>query len=186
MMSGRRITTGPAGDRPAAGSRRSRARGWRPAIFLLALLVAATGAEAALRIGSTLPSVRLDRTNGAPVRIPEQFKGKVLLLHFWQIGCTSCRLDMPAMDDLYGRYRRRGLEIVAVNVGQKAEDVKAYAVELGVSFPILVDPTGKSSTHYDAIDVPRTYVIDRNGVIRYRILGSATPETLKRLVLSLL
>lgn len=154
--------------------------------LLLALLAAAYPAEAALRIGSPLPPVTLSETNGAPVRIPESLKGKVLILHFWQIGCSSCKLEMPSMDELYGKYRRKGLEVLAVNVGQKKEAVKAFASELGVSYPILIDPDRKSAALYGVTDVPRTYVIDRSGVVRYRILGGATPEMLKKLTLSLL
>jgi peroxiredoxin len=90
------------------------------------------------------------------------------------------------MDGLYGKYRRKGLEVLAVNVGQKNEAVKAFAAELGVSYPILIDMDGKSAVLYGVTDVPRTYVIDRSGVVRYRILGGATPEMLKKLILSLL
>jgi cytochrome c biogenesis protein CcmG/thiol:disulfide interchange protein DsbE len=158
---------------------------WIP-VLLLTFLTAQGIAGAALRIGDTAPSIALSGVNGAPVRIPESLKGKVVILHFWQIGCSSCKLEMPAMDGLYGKYRRKGLEVLAVNVGQKNEAVKAFAAELGVSYPILIDMDGKSAVLYGVTDVPRTYVIDRSGVVRYRILGGATPEMLKKLILSLL
>jgi cytochrome c biogenesis protein CcmG/thiol:disulfide interchange protein DsbE len=158
---------------------------WLP-VFLLAILTAAGSANAALRIGNTLPPVTLSGIDGAAIRIPETLKGKVVILHFWQIGCSSCKLEMPAMDVLYAKYRRKGLEILAVNVGQKKETVKAFAAELGVSYPILIDMDGKSAALYGVTDIPRTYVIDRSGVVRYRILGGATPEMLKKLILSLL
>ncbi len=118
---------------------------WLP-VLLLAFLAVAGSANAALRIGSTLPPVTLSGIDGAPVRIPESLKGKVVILHFWQIGCSSCKLEMPAMDGLYGKYRRKGLEVLAVNVGQKKETVKAFAAELGVSYPLLIDPDEKSAT----------------------------------------
>lgn len=154
--------------------------------FLLTLLASAGSANAALRIGDTVPSIVLSGVNGAPVRIPESFKGKVTILHFWQIGCSSCKLEMPAMDELYGKYRRKGLEILAVNVGQKKEIVKAFVSELGASYTILVDMDGKSAALYGVKDIPRTYLIDRSGVVRYRILGGTTTEMLKKLILSLL
>ena len=147
----------------------------------LALLTAA-----ALRIGDMAPSITIAGMNGTPVRIPESLKGKVVLLHFWRVGCSSCKLEMPAMDELYGKYRQKGLEVLAVNVGQKKEVVRAFAAELGVAYPLLIDADGKGAALYGVTDVPRTYVIDRSGVVRYRILGSATPETLKKLTLSLL
>ncbi len=154
-------------------------------VLLLALLAAAYPAEAALRIGSVLPSVTLPGVEGAPVRIPESVKGKVVILHFWQIGCSSCKLEMPAMDGLYQKYRRKGLEVLAVNVGQKKEVVRTFAAELRVTYPLLIDADGKGAAVYGVTDVPRTYVIDRNGILRYRILGGATTETLSKLIISL-
>jgi cytochrome c biogenesis protein CcmG, thiol:disulfide interchange protein DsbE len=155
-------------------------------LLLLVLLAMARPADAALRIGDMAPSITLSGVNGASIRILETLKGKVAVLHFWQIGCSSCRLEMPAMDGLYGKYRRKGLEILAINVGQRREVVKTFAAELGVSYPILIDMEGKSTALYGVTDIPRTYVIDRSGVVRYRIFGGATPETLKKLILSLL
>ena len=147
---------------------------------------AARPAEAALRIGGTLPSTVIPGIEGSPVRIPEAVRGKVAVLHFWQIGCSSCKLEMPAMDRLYKRYRDKGLAVFAVNVGQKKETVKGFAAELGVSYPILIDAEGKNAAVYGITDVPRTYILDRGGIVRYRIFGGAAPETLNRLVLSLL
>ncbi|MDX9821785.1 MAG: TlpA disulfide reductase family protein [Syntrophales bacterium] len=165
-------------------------RACRLAIFLLCLglvvWIAARPAEAALRIGSTLPSTVIPGIEGSPVRIPEALRGKVAILHFWQIGCSSCKLEMPSMDRLFRSYREKGLAVFAVNVGQKKEAVKGFAAELGVSYPILIDVEGKNAAVYGVTDVPRTYIIDRRGVVRFRIFGGATRETLKRLVLSLM
>ena len=153
---------------------------------LLVLWAAADVAEASLRIGDALPSISLSGVDGVPVKIPESLRGRVAVLHFWRIGCSSCQLEMPAMDVLYKQNRRKGLEILAVNVGQKKEVVRNFAAELDVSYPLLIDPDEKGARLFGVTDVPRTYVIDRKGIVRYRILGGATPETLKKLVLSLL
>ena len=154
--------------------------------LLFAFPAALYPAEAVMRIGGPVPPVSILGIDGAPVRIPESVKGKVVILHFWRIGCSSCKLEMPAMDELYGKHRRKGLEILAVNVGQKREVVRTFADELGVSYPILIDADGKGARLFGVTDVPRTYMIDRNGIVRYRIIGDATPETLKKLILSLL
>ena len=157
------------------------------AVLLVALVWAAEGsAQTALRIGNPLPSAILPGLTGVPVRIPESVKGSVVLLHFWQVGCSSCKQEMPAIEELYGKYRRKGLEVLAVNIGQSRETVRAFAAEAGVSYPILIDPGRKSAALFGVTDVPRTYLLDRGGAIRYRIMGGATPEMLKKLVLSLL
>ena len=153
--------------------------------FCLILLLMTIPAHAALRIGSVPSSITLPAVNGAPVMFPENVRGKVVILHFWQIGCSSCKLEMPAMDRLYNQYRQRGLEVMAVNIGQTKESVRAFAVELGVSYPLVIDEDKKSASLYGVTDVPRTYVIDRKGVVRYRIFGGASPELLKKLILGL-
>jgi peroxiredoxin len=156
-------------------------------ILMILLLIIAPGVTgAALRIGDMVPSITLTDLNGATVKIPENLRGKVVILHFWQMGCTSCRLEMPAMDGLYRQYKKRGLEILAINVGQRREVVKSFVADLRVSYPILIDGEGETASLYGVTDVPRTYVIDRNGMVRYRILGGTAPEILKKLVLSLL
>jgi peroxiredoxin len=155
-------------------------------LLLMALPYAAGAAEGAPRIGSLLPAAAFQALDGSTVRIPDGIRGKVAILHFWRAGCSSCKLEMPAMDGLYAAYRRRGLEILAVNVGQKPDIVRAFAKELRVSYPLLTDPEGRSAALYGAADVPRTYIVDRAGVVRYRILGGAAPETVRKLVLSLL
>jgi cytochrome c biogenesis protein CcmG, thiol:disulfide interchange protein DsbE len=154
-------------------------------LLLFFLLAFTSPAGAALRIGSSLPSVTLSGITGSAVNISEAIREKVTILHFWQIGCSSCRLEIPAMNDLYVKYRHKGLEVLAVNVGQKRETVKSFADDLGVSYQLLIDTEGKSAVLYGVTDVPRTYIIDRQGIIRYRIFGGASSELLKKLILSL-
>ena len=66
-------------------------------LIILPFLLMITGAaDAAMRIGDMVPAITLTGVQGASVSIPENLKGKVVILHFWQIGCSSCRLEMPA------------------------------------------------------------------------------------------
>lgn len=154
--------------------------------LLLVLLLPVEWALAGPRIGTSLPPVALPGMNGAVVRIPEALRGKVLLLHFWAVGCSSCREEMPALSRLYDSYRGRGLEVLAINVGQAGESVKKFAAELKASYPILLDTAGRSAGLYGVTGVPMTYILDRKGVIRYRIIGGSSPETLKKMITSLL
>jgi peroxiredoxin len=139
-----------------------------------------------LRVGSKPPRVALASLNGSTVRVPDDFRGKVLMLHFWAGGCSSCKEEMPAMEKFYRQYGKKGLVILAVNVGQRKDSVQKLAKEMGISYPVLLDPDQKMAKSYDVVGVPRTYLIDRKGVIRYKILGSASDATLKKQILSLL
>jgi cytochrome c biogenesis protein CcmG, thiol:disulfide interchange protein DsbE len=165
----------------------------RPAsagLFALFLYFSAFGSSTAegapLRVGDTPPRIKLANLNGSAVRIPDDFRGKVIILHFWAGGCSSCKEEMPAMEKLYEKYGRKGLVILAVNVGQRKEVVRQLAKDAGITYPVLLDPDQKMAASYDVVGVPRTYLVDRKGIIRYKILGSASSETLKKQLLSLL
>lgn len=162
-------------------------------LMLIAALLASAGAlqpqaqaRAPLRVGDAPPPIGVADLAGRPLRIPDNVRGKVVLLHFWASGCSSCREEMPAMENLFARYQKKGLVILAVNVGQPSKAVRSFAAGLKVSYPILVDLDNKAAREYEVVGVPKTFILDRNGSIRYKIVGSASMESLTKLVSSLL
>jgi peroxiredoxin len=156
------------------------------AVIASPVLEPAAVAREPLRIGDTPPHVGVADLVGRQQRIPDDVRGKVVLLHFWASGCSSCREEMPAMESLFAKYSKRGLVILAVNVGQRKEAVKAFVEGLKMTYPILLDPDRKMAREYDVVSVPRTFILDRNGLIRYKIVGGASMALLNKLVQSLL
>ena len=152
----------------------------------LILAVCASTACAALRVGSPAPDILLNDLKGAQMSVPDEVRGKVAIIHFWQTGCSSCKEDMPAMDRLYREYQRKGLTIIAVNVGQSREVVREAVSGLGISYPVLVDTGRSSASGYDITGVPRTIIIDRTGIVRFKIIGPAPHAMLKKYLQSLL
>lgn len=159
-------------------------------LALFSPFLVADGARAAagnpLKIGDPPPRITLKDLNGAPVRLPDDYRGKVVILHFWAGGCSSCKEEMPAMETLHSSYGRKGLVILAVNVGQRQDTVRGLVRGLGITYPVLLDSDKEMAMKYGVVGVPRTYLVDRNGIIRYRIIGAASAEMLKKQVLSLL
>jgi cytochrome c biogenesis protein CcmG, thiol:disulfide interchange protein DsbE len=181
-------------ERPRRGSGRL-ARLLRPIGTLLAALVLTATylavapvalARAPLRVGEAPPRVNLADLGGHALRFPDDLKGKVVILHFWSGGCSSCREEMPAMESLQTRYGKRGLVILAVNVGQRRDEVKSFVAGMKVTYPIFLDQDTKTAREYEVVGVPKTFILDRNGMIRYKIVGSASTESLNKLVHSLL
>ncbi|MBC8018419.1 MAG: TlpA family protein disulfide reductase [Verrucomicrobia bacterium] len=155
-------------------------------VMVSLLLAPAVSAKVPLRTGDAPPQVSLEDLGGRSLRIPDDVRGKVVILHFWASGCSSCREEMPAMESLIARYGKRGLTILAINVGQRKDTVKAFVEGLKVSYPILLDPYKNMAREYGVADMPRTCILDRNGLIRYKIIGGASKESLNKLVHSLL
>jgi peroxiredoxin len=90
-------------------------------------------------------------------------RGKVVLINFWASWCQECRPEMPVLQGLHRELAARGLVIVGINAREDARAVARYAEELGVTFPLVLDPAGKINGLYGVIGLPTTFVVARDG-----------------------
>lgn len=142
---------------------------------------------APLRIGSPVPEVSLPALAGGTVRIPADLQGKVAVIHFWSTGCSStCRDELGALESLFASYRGRGVVVAAVAVGQKPGEVREFLKGGRTTYPVALDQDRKAALTYDTVDLPRTFILDRKGLIRYKVVGGASEGTLRKMILSLL
>ena len=142
--------------------------------------------EAAVRVGDTPSKVTLSDLKGNSVVLPSDFKGKVALIHFWASWCTTCRGEMTALESVYGKYGRRGVVPCSISVGESREAVVSYLKNMTISYPVLFDPSSSTVKKFSISGVPTYYVLDRECVIRCRILGEANKEGLDRIIRTLL
>jgi cytochrome c biogenesis protein CcmG, thiol:disulfide interchange protein DsbE len=103
--------------------------------------------------------------------------GKVWLLNVWASWCVACREEHPVLVE----FSKRGLvPIYGLNYKDKREDGLGWLKEFGNPYTdSLSDPDGRIGIDYGVYGVPETFVIDRQGVIRYKQIGPITPEVLK-------
>jgi peroxiredoxin len=90
-------------------------------------------------------------------------KGKVVLLNFWATWCLECRPEMPAFERLHREFSAQGLAVVGINAREETSTIRKYAKELGLTFPLISDPTGKINSTYGVIGLPTTFLIGRSG-----------------------
>ena len=100
-------------------------------------------------------------------------RGKVVLLNIWATWCAPCRQEIPVLEALHGRHRAEGLEVVGVSVDAAGEEqkVRDFAKEWAMSYPLWHDPEERVSTLYLAVGVPASYLIDREGILRWKHIG---------------
>lgn len=120
------------------------------------------------------------------------FRGKVVFLNFWASFCQPCRQEMPSMERLVREYQNQGMEMVAVSLDPKQQDIQKF---MGQFLPgqhsamtVLWDSNGDVSHAYGTDLIPETYIIDRNGRIVARFVNSydwTRPEA-KQLIEALL
>lgn len=119
------------------------------------------------------PDFSLPDLNGETHTLSE-YRGKVVFLNLWTTWCPPCRLEMPAMERLYRRLRDRDFVMLAVSADEAGKKVVApFAEDLGLTFPILLDPDGSLSPRYGVTGYPETFVIDREGKVVNHTIGPA-------------
>ena len=161
----------------------SLAFGW----LLPALMLFVAGVlQAAPRSGDILPKVTITDLKGANVTIPDAFKGKVAVIHFFATWCAYCPKEVAALGSLVRKYEGKGVIACSVDVGESRNEVVSFALEQRVSYPLLLDPSSSAAKQYGVTGIPTTYILDRSGVVRFKILGEITVEGLDRIVRTLL
>ena len=90
-------------------------------------------------------------------------QGKVVLLNFWATWCLECRPEMPMFERLHREFSAQGLAVVGINARERTSTIREYGRELGLTFPLIADPTGKINSAYGVIGLPTTFLIDRSG-----------------------
>jgi peroxiredoxin len=128
-------------------------------------------APAAPELGRPAPDFTLPDLAGKPVRLTAFQGKKVVLINFWATWCPPCREEMPTLERI-ARARRDALEVLGVNIdsGGPAK-VRAFVRELGISFPILLDPDLAVGKLYRLRGLPSSFVVDREGIVRFREIG---------------
>jgi len=109
----------------------------------------------------------LDRDNG-PFVAAERYRGKVVVLDFWAAWCKECRDTIPQVTRLAEAFANDGLLVVGVNEGEPAADVMTSARDLGIAYPIALDPELAFADRMGAQSLPMLVVIDRSGAVVHR------------------
>ena len=145
-----------------------------------------TGQMQSKLLGQPAAPWQLKDLEGKPVSSAD-YKGKVVVLNFWATWCLPCRREIPDFIALQKEYGDRGLVFVGVALDDEGVSVvKPFAKEAGINYPLVIgDETVVKA--YEGVEVyPTTYVINRNGTIVSRHLGSLTKAEMEQEIKPLL
>jgi len=154
------------------------------ALLIAFFLLSGSGNAGVVRVGEAAPDFSLRDLSGTAVSLAGK-KGNVVLLYFWA-ECAACQRQLPGLESVYARNRGKGLDLLAVNVGQKRMIVELYARQTALSFPVLVDEKMAVARRYGVNRVPTIYLLDRQGMVREKVLGEIDAETLEKKILAAL
>lgn len=135
-------------------------------LFLLILFFCAAGPAPAAGPGDKAPDFTNKTLGGENIKLSE-LRGRTVLLNFWGTWCAPCKEELPYFNRLYGKYKGVGLEILAVNVDKVTAQAVGMSGALGLTFPVLPDPSGHLFDLYQIRSMPTTFVVGKNGMIRF-------------------
>jgi len=117
------------------------------------------------------PDVEFQTLAGKPFRLKE-LQGQVVLLNFWATYCIPCREEIPALNSLQHELQPQGLKIVGASLDDSADGVNAYQQEVAkFEYDVLLGGSDAKVKFQQSV-LPTTYLIDRQGRIRQKIIGA--------------
>jgi cytochrome c biogenesis protein CcmG/thiol:disulfide interchange protein DsbE len=159
--------------------------------FLLLVLLLGVGLSLNPRevpsplIGKPAPQFQLPQLHDPGKTFsPKELRGKVWMLNVWASWCTACREEHPVLAD----FAKSGLvPVFGLNYKDARDDAIAWLKRFGDPYQVsLVDTDGRVGIDYGVYGVPETYVIDKQGVIRYKRIGPVTPDILQTKIVPLI
>ena len=155
-------------------------------VCLLALAVACGGGrsgEASPAKGdrAALPDFRLGSLAGGTLG-PGDLRGKVVVYDFWATWCGPCHVQAEILFALQPKLASRGVEIVAISLGEPEEVVREFLDRKPYPFPVLTDPDDGLTGELSIVGLPTIIVADREGKIVYRVTGIAGAADIERAV----
>jgi thiol-disulfide isomerase/thioredoxin len=125
------------------------------------------GAPGGNQVGAPVPDIRVESLGGKALGM-DDYRGKVVLLDVWASWCGPCKQELPMLDDMAKRLHGDGVEVLAVSVDQqRANVVKFLKSRPHWSLTIAHDPSGQIADRLAPEKMPTSYIIDREGIIRF-------------------
>jgi peroxiredoxin len=127
--------------------------------------------ESLPKIGEASPRIELYDLKGNRVALPDDLRNKIVIIRFWGDCCSYNINEMSRIDRIYRKYEGRGIRIVTIHTGGTRKVAEDFASMLKIKYPVLLDPDSKTAKRYGVSQLPCTFILDRDGTIRAKIIG---------------
>ncbi|SEA48564.1 Peroxiredoxin [Desulfuromusa kysingii] len=122
--------------------------------------------------GDTAPALTLENTKGQKISLSD-LQGKIVMINFWATWCPPCIEEMPSMQRLYDAMQGDDFVMLAINTEENGRSVvPEFLNKTSYTFPVLYDDQGEVQKKYGVYKFPETFIINKDGTIAQRIIGS--------------
>lgn len=122
-------------------------------------------------IGNRAPDFQLQTLTGDSISL-WGLRGKPVLINFWATWCPPCKAEMPYLQQIHDTYSAKGLVLLAIDIGEKTPVVEKFMTDLNLSMIVPMDTDAKVAKAYLIGAIPTTFLIDKDGVIRQKVIGA--------------
>lgn len=158
------------------------------AVIVAIGFIGASDARADAEVGQTAPALTVEELNGQPFDLAGE-RGKVTIVNFWATWCEPCRKEIPALEAIYRRYHDQGLEVIGMSADRPHDRASVKEMAQSMGYPAAMLEDAQDNGFGSPTELPVTFVIDRNGVVRGRFTpdqGALTEESLGNALVPLL
>ncbi len=145
----------------------------------------ATPGPAAPQVGHYAPNATIRTLDDKLVPL-SSYHGQIVVYNFWYATCPPCLIEMPALEQAYETYAKQGVVIVGIDVVDTTGAIDDFTKQLGITYPILRDEGQRAVRTFQVTSTPTSFIVDRQGVIRYRSSGPLDRATLTKELTSLI
>jgi thiol-disulfide isomerase/thioredoxin len=133
-----------------------------------------------VKVNYAAPELTLTDIKGVSHSIAE-YRGQVVLVNLWATWCPPCKEEMPTLQSFYNKHKDQGFTVVAINDGDPTKDVLQFVQDYKLTFPVWLDPTYIATEQaFKSLNLPTSFVIDRNGVVQLQWVGGISRKTLDK------
>lgn len=138
-----------------------------------------------VQVNFVAPEITLSDLSGEKASLAD-FGGQVVLVNNWATWCPPCKAEMPTLQAYYEEHKDEGFLLIGIEAGEPADEVAQFIDEYKLTFPIWLDPNNQALSAFQNDNLPSSYVIDREGVVRLAWVGAVSKAILEKYVTPLL
>lgn len=127
------------------------------------------------------PRLSLENLDGTRASLAD-YLGQVILVNNWATWCPPCKAEMPDLQAFYETHQEQGFVLIGIESGSTAPDVAKFVTDYQLTFPIWLDLQGEALEVFHNFNLPNSYVIDRNGIVRLTWTGAIREDVLEEFV----
>ena len=128
-----------------------------------------------VEIGEKAPDFDLVDLNGQKHQLSD-YEGQGVFLNFWGTFCKPCEKEFPYIDNQYKYFKDKGVQVLAVDVGETEFAVRKFVERHELTFPVVIDKSEEVQTAYGINPLPITFLIDKDGTVVKSHTGQLTEE----------